>query len=66
MKRLIEWMDKYSLTCKAAGLLLGGYSESVVSRWKRGETHVPKAVVLLLAYVPDEVWNHLLSQKGGE
>jgi len=57
MDKLIKWMDKHSLTLKAAGKLLGGYSESVVSRWKRGETEVPKAVVLLLNFVP---------KKGGE
>ena len=52
MDKLVKWMDAHSLTCKEAGVLLGGYSESVVSRWKRGETDVPKAVTLLMDFIP--------------
>jgi hypothetical protein len=51
MEKLNKWMTKNKLTLKRAGEILGGYSESVVSRWRRGEVEVPKAVVLLLDYV---------------
>ena len=58
MCKLVKWMGKHSLTCKAAGVLLGGYSESVVSRWKRGETKVPKAAIRLMDFVPSKGGEH--------
>ena len=43
-----EWVQGNGLTLKQAGSLLGGYSESVVARWMRAETAIPKAVNVLI------------------
>ena len=53
MEKLDKSMTKNKLTLKRAGKLLGGYSESVVSRWRRGEVEVPKAVVVLIDFMPN-------------
>ena len=54
MEKLNKWMTKNKFTLKRAGEILGGYDKSIVSRWRRGKTDVPKAVVVLLDYIPQE------------
>jgi hypothetical protein len=52
-RKLLEgWIKENEYSNHLAGLLLGGYHRSMVGRWRKGATSVPKAVVVLL-----RIWN---------